>query len=471
MTKNKNKKTYYCTSCSEELLRMAIACPKCGEIGVVIEKAISGVTASENAGLKTGGAITPTKKSLTIKELSKKPISRTATKIKELDRVLGGGFVDAEVVLFAGAPGSGKSTLSLRIAEKMAANGYKVLYSSGEESEQQIGLRANRMKINNDNIRIVNETNLETLLGHIQEVSPDFLIVDSLQTLASNEIPGSIGSVQQSKEAAHVLTRLAKNSNITMLLINQIIKSGEFSGSESIQHIVDAALMLESDNDSPLKFLRATKNRFGDTTEVGVFQHSETGLEEVIDPSGIFLENLETDENITGTSTSFISEGIRQIPVEIQALVVSSNLPTPRKQFNGVNYNRAQIVCAILDKFCRAKLYDNDVFVNTVSGIRVIDPLADLSIAASLLSSLRGANFKERICFIGELSLTGQVRGNYMIDKKIKEAERLGFDSVLIPKTMQNKLSGLRPKIKINYISNIKELNAYLIPSNNNKNQ
>ena len=280
------------------------------------------------------------------------------------------------------------STLSLLIAEKFAEKGHKVLYSSGEESEHQIGLRAKRMNVSNEKIKIVNETNLETLLGHIDEEKPKFLVVDSLQTLASTEINGSIGSVQQSKEAAHTLTRLAKKESISMVLINQIVKSGEFSGSEAIQHIVDATLMLESDSDTPLKFLRATKNRFGDTTEVGVFQHAETGLEEVSDPSGVLMDN--DNELLAGTALSFISEGVRQIPVEVQALVTTSNLPTPRKQFNGINYNRGQIVCAILDKFCKAKLYDNDVFVNTVSGIKVNDPLADLATAAAILSSIEG---------------------------------------------------------------------------------
>lgn len=452
---------YRCKDCGNTFSRKPMGkCASCGSFQNFeeTENTNTGKSAAQ-AGLKSSGAKKPVKKAYSIDELNSSPIKRTATGIGELDRVLGGGFVDSEVVLFAGQPGSGKSTLSLLIAEKFAKKGHKVLYSSGEESEHQIGLRAKRMNVSNEKIKIINETNLETLLGHIDEEKPKFLVVDSLQTLASTEISGSIGSIQQSKEAAHTLTRLAKKEGISMVLINQIVKSGEFSGSESIQHIVDATLMLESDTDSPLKFLRATKNRFGDTTEVGVFQHAETGLEEVSDPSGVLMDS--DNELLAGTALSFISEGVRQIPVEVQALVTTSNLPTPRKQFNGINYNRGQIVCAILDKFCKAKLYDNDVFVNTVSGIKVNDPLADLATAAAILSSIEGKTFPGRTAFIGEMSLTGQVRGAFMIDAKIREAERLGFDKIIIPKNALSSVSS-KHKIEIDSISYISELSKML---------
>lgn len=451
----KNDTLYRCTECGLTKKTTVFGkCPRCGAFAS-FQEISNQSSATARAGLKSSTAITPVRKAQTISELNKTPMVRTSTGINEFDRVLGGGFVDSEVILLAGQAGSGKSTLSLSIAESYANKGLKVLYSSGEESENQIGLRAKRMKVNNDLIKIINETNLETLLGHMEIEKPQLLIVDSLQTLASSEIPGSIGSVQQSKEAAHTLTRIAKSNGLTMILINQILKSGDFSGSESIQHIVDAALMFESDNDSPLKFLRATKNRFGDTSEVGVFQHSETGLEEVSDPGGILLDSDE--KQLSGTSVTFSSEGIRQIPVEIQALVTTSNLPNPRKQFNGIDYNRGQIVCAILDKFCNAKLYDTDVFVNTVSGIKVKDPLSDLSVAASILSSLKNKPSTERTAFVGELSLTGQVRGSFMIENKIREAERLGFERIVVPNTAKHTIKG-KHSISIEYISSVKSL-------------
>lgn len=352
------------------------------------------------------------------------------------------------------------STLSLSIADSLAEQEMKVLYSSGEESEQQIGLRANRMEIDNDNIRIVNETNLEKLLGHIEEEDPDLVIVDSLQTIASSSIDGGVGSVQQSREAAHTLTRLAKQQSIKMILVSQMIKSGETAGSTQINHVVDCILSLESDSESPLKFLRSEKNRFGATDEVGVFQHTDKGLEEVVDPSSIFLD---TDESYqTGSAKTFISEGIRQIPVEIQALATSSNLPHPRKQFNGINYNRGQIVCAILDKFNRAKLYENDVFVSTISGIRISDPQADLAVAVAIYTSLKGLETPADIAFIGELGLTGKVRGNFLVNAKVKEAARLGFKEIIVPSNSKQHIYEDHRGIKVRYISKIQEMSKFL---------
>lgn len=386
--------------------------------------------ASSRTGLKTSGAKRPTKAASSISNLVATPAQRTKTEIEELDRVLGGGFVDAEVVLFAGAPGSGKSTLSLAIANAYAKLGKKTLYASGEESEQQIALRAQRMNVDDDKIRIINESNLETLLGHIEDEKPDMLIVDSLQTLASSEVQGTVGSVSQGREVSHALARLAKNTGITMVLISQIVKSGEFSGSNAVQHIVDCCMVLESDRDSPLKYLRCTKNRFGDTTEVGVFQHTSTGLSEVSDPSGILLDE---HSGVPGAARTFSSEGIRQIPVEVQALVTHSTLTNPRKQFNGVDHQRGQIVCAILDKFCNARLYENDVFVSTVSGAQAKDPQTDLAIAAAIMSSLREKPVPTGYTFMGELSLTGLVRGSFMLENKIQEAARLGFTTAVVP--------------------------------------
>lgn len=238
------------------------------------------------------------------------------------------------------------------------------------------------------------------------------------------------------------------------------MSSPNFAGSNQIAHIVDCILFLESDSETPLKFLRATKNRFGDTTEVGVFQHAENGLQEVSDPSGMLIEEGTTPH--AGTSCSFISEGIRQIPVEIQALVTDTNFSNPKRQFTGVNPNRGQIVCAILDKFCSTRLYESDVFANTISGIKIIDPLADLSLAASILSSKANKAFNGRSAFVGELSLTGQVRGTFMVENKIREAERLGFDTIYIPFAAKKNLISNKHKIKIETVSSIKDISKLL---------
>lgn len=323
------------------------------------------------------------------------------------------------------------STLSLQVADRMAHLGREVLYASGEESEQQIGMRAARLGVDTPRIHVINEPALDEVCAHIVADRPGMVVVDSLQTMSSPGVSGTMGSLAQSKAAAGALHSLAKQQGIIMVLVNQIVKSGEFSSSESIQHIVDATLMMTSDNDSPLKFLRAAKNRFGSVDEVGVFQHADCGLEEVSDPSGILLDT--PDAPPAGSSYTFSGDGVRQIPVEVQALVVPSPLPTPRRQFNGVDVGRAQIVCAILDKFCDAQLFDNDVFVSTVSGVKVRDPMSDMAVAAAVMSSLRGVAIPARTALIGELSLTGQVRGSFMVDAKVAEAARLGFTTVGVP--------------------------------------
>lgn len=465
----KSNEIYVCSECEGKHNSFQKSCDTCGAKFTLVPKTVDPSTllssgnntnaTKSNSGLKTSGAVTPTKNARTIKELKSTPIKRTATGISELDRVLGGGFVDAEVVLFSASPGSGKSTLSLRVAEKYASMNKKVLYSSGEESEHQIALRAKRMSISNDNIYITNETNLEVLLGHIEEIKPEFIIVDSLQTIASSDVSGSIGSISQSKEAANVLTRIAKTQNITMILINQVNKEGDFAGSEAVQHIVDATMMLESSDDSPLKFLRALKNRFGDTSEVGVFQHEATGLEEVLDPSGIFTED-NNNTNLPGSTCCMMTEGVRSIPVEVQALVTKSSASFPRRQFNGVDYNRAQIICAVVDKHSKAKIAAEDVYLTTLSGVKIKDPQADLAIAAALISSKTGSivNRDSKVAFIGELGLTGFIRGGYMIENKIKEAERLGFNEIVIPKKKLDKSKLRDSKIVIHEISHVNEL-------------
>lgn len=449
-----SKTLYTCQDCGKTLSSFKPICPKCKGIDTMVET----ITERQSgAGLKTTGAEKPLKKVKTFSEITSKKIDRFPTGINELDRVLGGGFVDSEVVLFAGAPGSGKSTLSLKISEVFAKSGKIVLYSSGEESEDQIALRAERMGISHENIKVTYETSLEQLAGQIEEVKPNFLVLDSLQTVASSSTSGSIGGIQQSKEAAHALTRIAKTNGITMILINQIAKSGDFVGSEAVQHIVDATLMLESDSDSPLKFLRAIKNRFGSTTEVGIFQHSETGLEEVPDPSSVLVDN---DGYLPGAAVGFISEGIRQIPTEIQSLVTKTNMTNPRRQFSGVDYNRTQIVCAILDKYLSAGLFEYDVFCSTVAGVKVKDPLSDLAIAASIVTSLNEKEIRERVCFVGELSLTGQVRGNFMMEEKIREADRLGFERIVVPKSVS--IRNFNKDISVEKISSIRELSKIL---------
>lgn len=427
----KDQTMYSCSTegCSYSTRKYFAQCPRCKNYNTAVQTEVSVDSGTPKNGLKTS-VKSPLSQSKKLSSVSR-IVERESTEINELDRVLGGGFVKSEVLLLGGEPGAGKSTLSLMLSNEFAKKNLNVIYFSGEESPDQIGLRADRMGVKTDNISVVHTSSLNEILGHIRESKPDLFIIDSLQTVASSELNGSLGSIQQSKEAANSLSGVAKELSIRAVLVSQVTKDGEFAGSESIQHIVDCVLFFESHKDSPLKFLRAYKNRFGSTEEVGIFQHSETGLEQVADPSGI----LSTDDYgiSPGTAYTVVSEGIRQIPVEIQALAVSSAYPNPQKQFNGVDYNRGRIISAILEKFCNTQLFDTDVFVSTLSGMRVKDTFSDLAVAASILSSLRNITPKKKTVFLGELSLTGQVRGVHNIESKIKEAQRMGFEKAVIP--------------------------------------
>lgn len=619
------KKEYYCTSCETVLGRKTLSCPKCKNVGTIIEKAQDSEIVSR-AGLKSSGSITPHKKAKTFKELKATTTERFPTGIRELDRVLGGGFVESEVILFAGTPGAGKalasntlipmadesfkplrevivgdflvdmdglitkvlkkfyptvnkayrlffsnggmveacedhlwslydvslfkdegrqlvtvdtneislngvmfgeelrwavpivnenledggfyrsgelnyitsiveipvandyqcimvdsptktflctqdlipthnSTLSLSIADAFARSGRKVLYSSGEESEGQISLRAQRMKVDDDNILITNETSLETILGHIEAESPDLLILDSLQTIASTEISGSIGSVQQSKEAAHALTRLAKDKGIMMLLVSQVVKSGEtvIAGSNQISHIVDCVITLESDHDSPLKLLRASKNRFGDTGEIGLFLHTDFGLMEVENPMSFLGED---GVKKIGASRGVLREGERFIPFEVESLVSRSFLTNPRRQFSGVQFNRTQIICAALDKYLRMGLYEKDIYISTLSGLKVDEPLADLAIAASVISTEDNILSNNETVFLGEITLTGYIRSGVHMGRMIKEAVTLGFQNIVVPKNA-NIDKKVAKNANIVRVEELKDLRNFL---KNNKN-
>lgn len=452
--------TYYqCSACHTTHKQWRGLCSHCGEFSTLEEVSRQNTHMSSQAGVKTTGTNAPTTASTPITNVSRN-ITRFTTGIHELDRVLGGGFVQSEVLLLAGDPGAGKSTLCLSLADRFAAQGLSVLYVSGEESAEQIGVRADRMGVDNSSIHVVHTSSLEDILGHIDAVNPELFIIDSLQAVASSSLTGTIGSVQQSKEAAHVLNKAAKNMGTRAVLINQVNKDGEFAGSESIQHVVDAALLFEQQPDSLLKFLRALKNRFGSTDEVGMFQHGDEGLYEVSDPSGILIDSL-NDTGVSGATYCVSHEGIRQFPVEVQALVTRTSLSSPRRQFNGISYNRGQIICAILDKFCSLNLHEHDVFVSTISGVKLDDPQSDLAIAAAIMSSTKNASTAQRTVCLGELSLTGQVRGSYGMDKKVREAERNGFECVVVPSNMVGKVADSHG-IDVCHVKSVAELSQLL---------
>lgn len=423
------KKQFECNECHKTFKKWVGRCPSCGEYSSLEEVEVASLDVPTD-GLKTA-AKEPSTAAKSISQASTK-VDRMPTGIGELDRVLGGGFVQSGVALLGGEPGAGKSTLSLKIADVFAQAGEKVLYASGEESVGQIGIRAERMGITDDNIVLVHTSSLEEILGHIEKVKPGLFIVDSLQAVASSALTGTLGSIQQSREAAHVLNQTAKSVDSRAVLISQITKGGEFAGPETIQHVVDVLMLLEGAKDSPLKFLRTLKNRFGTTDEVGLFQHTDAGLEEVSDPSGV-LSDSDSDSLAPGVAYTVTSEGMRSLPVELQALVTESSLPNPRKQFSGLPNDRCQIICAVLDKYCKARLFEYDVFASSIFGVRVTDPVSDLAIAAAVISSRFNYTSNEKTAYIGELSLTGQVRGHQRLKQKINAASASGFTKIVIP--------------------------------------
>lgn len=447
---------YKCNDCSYSKNKLFFQCPVCKSrnIDEFDEKSIKATP-----GLKAKSSLsTLPKKGQKIQESVLNKKERLQTGIKELDRVLGGGFIDKEVVLFAAAPGTGKSTLSMQISGKIAEKGKNVMYFSGEETEEQVAERAKRLNIDSPNISIVHSSNLDEILSSIAHYKPDFFIVDSIQMVATESIAGSMGSISQSKEAANSLTNMAKNIGSIAVLISQVNKGEEFAGSMFVQHVVDCLLFFEGSKDTPLKFLRTFKNRYGSTDEVGIFQHGEAGLEEVIDPSGVFL-NKDEDEAI-GSSLTVITEGKRAIIAEIQALTVASSSSRPRQQINNLDYNRAILVSAVLDKYLKKGISSQDVFISTSNGIKVYDTTSDLSIAASLISSLENKPLSESTVFIGEISLSGFIRGNNTIIQKVKEAERLGIKNIIIPNGFKDKIK--KSNSRILEVKTIKELD-YII--------
>lgn len=422
------KRRYRCPHCGYEQSKFTSKCPQCGRFEPFdeVEEDAGGLDAK-----KPGIKSVANRAVSTAKKLSShvQEVQRFETGIAEFDRVLGGGFVEAEVALLGAEPGAGKSSLALHASEAFSKQGMTVLYASGEESEHQISLRAQRFGVEQDNIYVVHTTSLEDIRGHIANLSPDFVVVDSLQTVASAESTSGLGTISQSKAAAHALTEDAKTRGFRALLINQVNKNDEFAGSMSIQHIVDVALFLESSRDSPLKFLRALKNRFGAVDEVGIFEHAEHGLVGVSDPSGIFVDS----EPLEGVAYGVSSEGIRQLPVEMQSLVVPSTTSNPKRRFNGLDYKRAEIICPILDKQLHTGLREYDVYASTFGGIKVSDPLADLAIAASIYSSRTESAMANKTVFIGEITPVGQVRGTHQLERKVTEAARMGFTHAVVP--------------------------------------
>jgi len=379
-----------------------------------------------------------------LSEIERDHEERIPVPIEEFSRVLGGGVVPGSIVLIGGDPGIGKSTLMLQMTLQMAdKNG--VLYVSGEESERQIKMRAdrlmrggeNRIKKLPDNLYLVTETNLEAILTHVKTVKPRLLVVDSIQTVYRPDMESSAGSVSQVRESAAQLRELAKTSGISVFVIGHVTKKGIIAGPRVLEHIVDTVLYLEGDRFQAYRLLRSVKNRFGTTSEVGVFEMQENGLKEISNPSEVFL--AERMVNAPGSAIAVTMEGTRPLLVEIQGLTSQTSFGNPRRTPNGIDFNRLLLITAVLSRRLNMRLSEQDVFVNVVGGLRIDEPAADLAVAAAITSSMRDEPIRAELALVGELGLSGELRMVGQIDARIREAANLGFKQIVVPRGMQRK--------------------------------
>lgn len=422
----KTRSSYVCQQCGYKSPTFLGKCPECGNWNSLVE-----TKEEKEKGPSWGGANRRERKQSHVVSLSKvetTKVSRLSTGVGELDRVLGGGLVPGSLILLAGDPGIGKSTLTLQLVSAIGG-----LYVSGEESAEQVKLRAERLKIKTDPILIVSETNIENIIGAINEDTTGIkvLIIDSVQTMWSEELTGVAGSVGQVRECTLRLLELAKSRHIAVMLIGHVTKEGTIAGPKVLEHIVDTVLYLEGDRYQSLRLLRANKNRFGPVDEVGVFSMEEKGMKEVSNPSELFLGKT---EGLAGSITVATLEGTRPLMVEVQALTVPSQIPVPRRVGTGINSARLQMLVAILAKHVRLPLGTYDIFVNVASGIRVEEPAADLGICLAIISSFKGKPISAKTVVIGEVGLLGEIRHVVGLERRVKEAKRLGFTRIISSK-------------------------------------
>ena len=425
----KTTTTFVCTDCGGESLRWAGQCPHCRAWNTLQEFQVRKAPAA----LRQGGPVGARAKPIPLTELEAESAPRRKLAWQELNRVLGGGIVTGSVVLVGGEPGVGKSTLLLHAAHQLAERGGKVLYASGEESAQQIRLRAARMNAIHSNIFLLAETDLDAICDAIRDEAPALAIVDSIQTVNDAGLEGGAGSVTQVRESASRLMRLAKETGVPIFLVGHVTKEGAIAGPRVLEHIVDTVLYFEGDRRQELRVLRAMKNRFGSAEEIGVFSMGEMGLEEVSDPSQALLSGAARSS--TGTAIVAILEGTRPLLVEIQSLVTnaSEGQQVLRRIANGVDFNRLLMLLAVVEKRSNHKLSGKDVFVNVAGGIRITEPAADLGLALSIVSNLRNKPLPGGLVAIGELGLAGEVRRVGQLDRRLQEAARHGFTRALIP--------------------------------------
>lgn len=455
----KAKTVFYCTECGNETPKWQGRCPACGAWNTMVERPAEKApkkAPSATRGSALGVALNRPK---AMSEVETTDELRFPTGMGELDRVLGGGAVRGSLVLVGGAPGIGKSTLMLQICDHLCRTA-KVLYVSGEESERQIKLRAERLQVRGEGLSLLSETNLENVIDAVHTVSPDVLIVDSIQTLYHGDVTAAPGSISQVKECTMALMQLAKGEGLTIFVIGHVNKEGSIAGPKVLEHMVDCVLYFEGERHMAYRILRAAKNRFGATNEIGVFEMEDGGLAEVPNPSEAMLAGR--PENAPGTCVACVMEGVRPVLAEVQALVVPSTFGNPRRMSNGFDYNRAVLLLAVLEKRGGLLLGNCDAYLNVIGGLSLDEPAADLAAVLAMASSFRDRPVPADLTAIGEVGLTGELRSVSALGQRLSEVRRLGFTKCLIPKRTQGKLV-VPEGLELIRVGNIREALAALL--------
>ena len=454
----KIKTKYVCQQCGYETARYMGKCPECGNWETFVEEKVIPEQTSKN-----NRVVLETMPPTPIKEIKVGSEIRVSTNISEFDRVLGGGLVQGSLVLIAGDPGIGKSTILLQSSGELCKQNKKVLYVSAEESASQIKLRADRLSISHDNLYIYPQTNFESIKYQIEKERPDIVVVDSIQAIYSTDIQSSAGSVSQIRECCNSLMQIAKQENITIIVIGHVTKEGNIAGPKVLEHMVDTVIQFEGDKYKSYRILRAVKNRFGNTSEVGIFEMSEHGLSEVINPSELFLKEYNQSQ-ATGSVIIVTNEGTRPMLVEIQALVGTTPYPSPRRVTNGVELSRVLQILAVLEKRVGMNLSKQDVYVNVIGGIDIQEPAADLGIALAVATCARDVVIDPHTAIVGEVGLSGEIRAVNNIEKRIKEVQKLGFKKIIIPDS--NKIDEEFKGIQIVRVKRIIEAISACLTSN-----
>ena len=431
LARAKTKTAFFCQECGTESIKWVGKCPGCSEWNTMVEelKPTKSQIAQERRGFATGESMTRPQK---LKDIETQEEARIKTSMSELNRVLGGGIVKGSLVLCGGEPGIGKSTLLLQTAHDLATKKVKVLYVSGEESARQIKLRAERLGVLDDELYIYAETDLTLIQREIHQIKPEFVIIDSIQTIHMPEVTSAPGSISQVRECTGQLMKLAKLGGISIFIVGHVTKEGNIAGPRLLEHMVDTVLYFEGDRHHTYRILRAVKNRFGSTNEIGIFDMKEEGLAEVINASEVFLEDR--THGLPGTAIMASIEGTRPILVEIQSLLTPTNYGNPKRMASGVDNNRISLILAVLEKRMGFFLQNQDSYVKVTGGVKLDEPAVDLSIVASIVSSYKDKTTASGDVFIGEVGLTGEIRRVSRVEDRIKEARKLGFTRAIVPK-------------------------------------